>query len=70
MEEFKKTSIQRLERIELQGGGVDDVRGCVEGLYICHSLSAYIYVEGLCGQPTSFASLIWRSSHLSVKARV
>ena len=25
MEEFKKTSIQRLERIELKGGGVDDV---------------------------------------------
>ena len=25
MEEFKKTSVQRLERIELKGGGVDDV---------------------------------------------
>ena len=25
MEEFKKTSIQCLERIELKGGGVDDV---------------------------------------------
>ena len=25
MEEFKKSSIQRLEQIELKGGGVDDV---------------------------------------------
>ena len=25
MEEFKKTSIKHLERIELKGGGVDDV---------------------------------------------
>jgi len=25
MEEFEKTSIQRLEWIELKGGGVDDV---------------------------------------------
>ena len=46
--------------------------GCVLHLRAFWSFAKclYIYVEGLCGQPTSFASLILRSSHLSVKARV
>ena len=44
---------------------------CVLNVRVFWSFAKCLYIcGGLCGKPTSWASLIWRSSHLIVRVRL